>query len=103
MTNYSTTNNRELERMGKALLDNFKGVYLFDQKIPELKEGECCIKNTDNHWIAIYRKDGKLYEYDSFGRDMIGKKYKDANKGIEQDPMSNICGQMSLSHLLRIF
>ena len=58
-----STNNIELEKIGKYLFgDLFKGVYASDQ-MPLLKNNEMCIINTDNkqgvHWIACYRYKNK--------------------------------------------
>ena len=52
----------------------------------ELKDGQIAVLNKDVHWTAVYKKKGKLYEVDSFNRDLLGPRYTDDNvaKGLKQ-------------------
>jgi hypothetical protein len=84
----------------------FRGVFGDKDKMPILKEGECAIINKphNQHWIGIYRKNGILYEYDSFARDMLGSRYKDSDfDGIaDQKIKESNCGQRTISHLVTV-
>ena len=67
-----TTDNIELNKIGKYLFGNkFNGVYSSND-VPVLKNDEMCIVNTDDkegvHWIACYKYRKKTYVYDSFDR-----------------------------------
>ena len=70
--------------------------------VPYLEEGQVCILNKDTHWTATYKKQGKLYEIDSFNRDLLGSKYHDAKvpKSFVQPPFNTDCGQRAMSELI---
>ena len=53
----------------------------------------------DGHWVAIYRLGGKLYEYDSFGRDFLGNEFKDSITRPEQKIQEYNCGQRTLNFI----
>ena len=74
------TNGEDLSKLAKRLWGKrFIGVFVVKSldNIPPLKEGDVAILNTDYHWYGIFKKDGKLYESDSYGMDRLGKRYKD--------------------------
>ena len=48
-----------------------------DNDIPKLENGQFCINNYNHHWTAVYQKNNKLYEFDSYNRDMLGSNYID--------------------------
>jgi len=104
----STTSNYELDEYGYKLLKNYVGTYPSD-KIPNLKNGECCIVNLDksgmagSHWTAIYHYKKNNYFYDSFGRRSITilniETVEDPDYDAEQDINELNCGARSLSFL----
>ena len=63
----------------------YKGILVDDEykKIHNnmLKNGDIYIYNRDQHWSAIFKLNGKLYEYDSYNRDLLGNKFKDYKIG----------------------
>jgi hypothetical protein len=103
----NTTNNIQLDKVGKEMFKNkFGGVYSQDE-IPKSKT-KYYIVNTDTsdkagtHWVAVADK----YIYDSFGRNtkQLGKYFKKhelipTNKNIEQSILENNCGQRCLAYL----
>lgn len=52
----------------------YRGICL-DNDIPALHNGQFCINNFNRHWTAVFRKNNKLYEFDSYNRDMLGRKF----------------------------
>lgn len=112
-----TTFSTDLNRVGKSLLKSkFAGVFPADQ-IPKLtKRTPYAIANLDtsnesgSHWIALARKDGKVYFYDSFGRpnESILPLLKSSGNGIitdsdkdrEQEISETNCGARSVAWLL---
>lgn len=68
----------------------------------ELKNGEKFIYNTGNHWIGLFKKKGKLYEFDSFGRDMLGDQFIDSNKKEIQKMDESNCGQRTINKLSKL-
>ena len=91
-----------LESYGREMFSSrkFRGVFARDE-IPELKEGQGCIVNNQNHdeegehWLALARgsRSGLLLQYDSFGRknflvlgiDDSKDTERDAEQGDEED------------------
>jgi len=69
--------------------------------VPPLKEGQVAILNRELHWFGAYRKNGKLYESDSYNIDELGRKYKDKDvgKGFIQPPSTADCGSRLLVNL----
>ena len=118
MIGNKTTNSIQLLRIGKALLGHrFLGVFPSD-KIPNLRNNECCIVNLDNsrekgsHWTAIYKfNDTKILLYDSFGRNLnkllkvkginTDRTDREQETKILGDRIEEInCGQRSIAWLL---
>jgi hypothetical protein len=117
MIGNKTTYMSELEKAGAKLLKiKFKGVFASD-KIPRLNNLKSyAILNLDrsnepgSHWIAIARKDGITYMYDSFGRhgsQIIPTLYHSGNGRIintdpdpEQQEHETNCGARSLAWLM---
>ena len=109
-----TTDNLQLDKLGKYLFDDkFVGVYSSND-MPVLKNNQMCIVNTDasyekgTHWIACYKYNGRTYCYDSFDRDVksLSKYWKkkhnwvNANRDRDQSYEEMDCGQRSLCFLL---
>ena len=108
-----STDNIQLLSLGKALFDKkFKGIYSSDT-IPNLKNNEMCIVNTDDsskngtHWCSLYKYKNKTYFYDSFDREAksLSKFWKDknwinANTDRDQSYSSETCGQVSMCWLI---
>lgn len=106
------TMNDQLDKLGKQILTGYKGSFPHDVA-PKLKAGECSIVNQDVmggkgiHWLALINVDGKLYGYDSFGRNMnklinYRKPIVNDSKDQEQDlggKLEENCGQRCLSWL----
>ena len=108
----------QLERYGhRELGDAFLGVHMLD-RIPRVLPEQCLIANTDlssqpgEHWVAFYRsRDGKLYQYDSFGRAPArlmpgalkragGGIYGHVDRDAEQRVSEENCGQRCLAWLV---
>ena len=109
-----TTDNIELNKLGKYLfVDKFVGVFSSND-MPVLKNNQMCIVNTDpsyrvgTHWISCCKCNGKTYVYDSFDRDVksLSKYWKNkhnwinANKDRDQAYSENTCGQRSMAWLI---
>ena len=107
-----STDNIELNKVGKYLFGNlFIGVYSADQ-MPLLKNNQMCIVNTDDkagiHWCGCYKYKNKTYVYDSFDRDVksLSKYWKNkhnwinANKDRDQSYSESNCGQRSICWLI---
>jgi hypothetical protein len=101
------TNGEQLESLARYIFGaRFRGVFSPRQKLPVLREAQFVIINkpANQHWIAAYRLRGKLYEYDSFDRDMLGGKYLDGDvdgRADQRISQSN-CGQRVLAHVLTV-
>ena len=76
-----------------------------------IREEQCFILNTDDkkgiHWVAFYKRNKKLYGYDSFNRNInsLSKYWKDkkiisANKDRDQSFLSNECGSRAIAWLI---
>lgn len=101
-----TTNNHLLNQICYKILKNYKGCYPSD-KIPSLKNGECCIANLDkhnqpgSHWVAVVKENNKHYVYDSFGRSgILNKKWESTEDDAEQHIKEMNCGQRSITALI---
>jgi hypothetical protein len=57
----------------------------------------------DRHWTTIYKIGQNFYEYDSFGRDLLGSEFIDAQTHAEQKNTEGNCGQRTLAHLEKVF
>jgi hypothetical protein len=100
------TNGEEISKIMKELFGKrFIGIVQWKstKDVPPLKEGEVVILNKDVHWTAAYKLHGKLYEVDSFNRDLLGSKFKDdrAPASFRQTPTTADCGQRTVSLLVR--
>lgn len=109
-----TTNNDELNKLGKKIFgEKFKGVFSSD-RIPEFKSKEMAIVNLDgsnksgSHWVAFYKENNNLWIYDSFGRSVYSilpvlKKYRgnirEADDDPEQTTSEKNCGHLSMAWL----
>ena len=104
-----STDNIQLNKLGKFLFGKcFLGVYP-SNKIPILKNNEMCILNTDDkkgiHWCACYKYKNKHFIYDSFNRNVknLSKYWKhkntfiNANKDRDQSYEESDCGQRSMA------
>ena len=101
-----TTNNHLLNQICYKILKNYKGCYPSD-KIPSLKNGDCCIANLDkhnqpgSHWVAVVKENNKHYVYDSFGRSgILNKKWESTEDDVEQNIKEMNCGQRSITALI---
>ncbi len=109
------TTSTDLHTFGKRFFGNsFKGVYASD-KIPFLSGiSKYMIVNLDqsyligSHWVAVAKKNNKLYVYDSFGRKtkkilpaLFKKHLKvlDSEYDAEQKVHEQNCGARSLAWL----
>ena len=110
-----TTYNDDLERKGKKIFGSrFLGVFSSDKLPTNIKSREMYIANLDksnesgSHWIAVYKKNNKLYVYDSFGRKSkkiipsiyrkkgASIKIKDTQYDAEQHKKEENCGLRSM-------
>ena len=108
------TYNVDLDKIGKELIPNFKGVYPREEikRIPILKNGQSYIINTGEHWVALYMNGDTLVIYDSFGRKyhelfhtVLSDLYSDivdTENDAEQAIKAETCGQRSLAWLATI-
>ena len=107
------TDNIELYKLGKYIFDKrFIGVFASNE-IPNLKNNEMCIINTDDkkgvHWCCLYKYENNIYFYDSFARSdkLLSKFWKNkkwiiANvNGRDQsiNYTDEMCGQISMAYL----
>jgi len=92
---------------------NFKGVFPRDQ-IPKLMAGQGCIVNNQvlaeggEHWLGLAMfRDGKLLQYDSFGRANFLKlsegTSKDTERDVEQAVKEVNCGNRCAAFLAVFF
>ena len=110
----TTTDNVELERMGRTLLGaKFKGVYASDG-VPALTANKpyAVINNKPapgEHWLGVARvpRTGRVMVYDSFGRShakllpgVLPPGTQDTDRDIEQSVAQTNCGQRSLAWLV---
>ena len=105
------TNGGQLDGLARYLFKkSYKGIYLKRDKLPLLRHhGDFAILNEPEniHWIAIFNLNGKLYEFDSYARDMLGSGFRDFNKnndaiddqGISQEN----CGARVVSMMVSLF
>lgn len=111
-----STNNEQLDYIGKKLMhSNYVGTYSGDI-IPRLKHDQCCILNTKNqdhggeHWCGLYKYHNDTWFFDAFNRpystlNHLWKSYKWTQPSImklEADPSSD-CGQTSIAALYTMY
>ena len=105
------TNNLQLDDICYKIFPNYLGTRSSDQFPKYIKEDQCFILNTDDkkgiHWVAFYKRNKKLYAYDSFSRPVSGlskfwknKKIVSANIDRDQSFLSNECGSRAISWLV---
>lgn len=112
----TTTDNVELEKMGRTLLGmKLKGVYASDG-IPALtaKQPYAVVNNKTaasggEHWLGIARipRTGRVLVYDSYGRShetllpgALPPGSHDTDRDVEQNVSELNCGQRSLAWLV---
>lgn len=109
-----TTYSNDLTAKGKAIFGNrYKGTFPSD-KLPTIRNRQMYIANLDkstmkgSHWVAVYKNEGTLYVYDSYGRkskkiipSLFQKKGRiiDTEYDAEQTNNQNNCGLRSVSAL----
>lgn len=105
------TSEDQLRKVGHALLGkSFKGVFPVD-RLPPLRQGQCCVINLDqsgepgSHWVAVYKSQPYCI-YDSFGRrssnilpSLKTIQVVDSDYDAEQKLSEDNCGQRSLGWL----
>lgn len=100
------TSNTQLENYINSrprLRKLFDGILLnptddaINAKVETMQNRHFIIILRDEHWTAVMRKKGKLIEFDSFGRDLLGPKYDDATNRPEQEMTESNCGQRTLN------
>ena len=109
-----TTYDSELRKIGKKLFGTkFKGVFPSDA-LPVLRNGQCAIMNVDgskepgSHWMSLHKHNGKLYGYDSFGRNMnkLVSKFDrviiNDTKDKEQGDSESNCGQRCVAWICMV-
>ena len=109
-----TTNNNQIKNLMKNLFNcRFKGVFCSDD-MPNLKNYEYCIVNTDNHkqsgthWIGAYKYKNKPFVYDSFDRNVKSlsnfwrhkHNWINASSYRRESYRDKNCGQLSCTFLL---
>lgn len=102
LNNTGITNGEELDNLIKQIFptDSYVGViqYKSVKDLPKLKNNQFALLNKDTHWTIIFKKNDKLYEFDSYGRDMLGKGYRDVKFKNFKQPLTEMnCGQRSVA------
>jgi hypothetical protein len=71
--------------------------------VPKLSEGQVAILNRQIHWTSVYKKNGKLYEIDSYNRDMLGASFKDDKlpSSFKQPFNTADCGSRTIALLIK--
>ena len=118
-----TTNNVELNRLGKMLFgDLFIGVFSSNEFPKYIKNNQMFIINntsskTDGqHWLSFIKSSKskghkpRLYGYDSYNRDIHKlspyfkyKRFVNANSNRDESFVETDCGQRSVAWLLSFF
>ena len=108
------TDNIQLDKLGKYLFGNkFIGTYSSDKIPKNIKNENCLILNNQSskqkgeHFIAVYKRDNKLYGYDTFNRPIknLSKFWKNkhiinANNDRDQGFSEENCGSRSMAWLI---
>jgi len=84
---------------------SFKGIYGSTDKLPKLRESQCILVNApgnNEHWVGACVKNGVMYEYDSFNRDVLGRGYVDGDfdDRADQRLQESNCGQRTIAYLV---
>ena len=108
------TNNLEIEKICYKIFDkDFLICGSSDQMPKYIKEEQCFILNTESskskgiHWCAFYKRNKKLYGYDSFNRNINSlspywkhKKIISANRDRDQSFKESSCGSRAISWII---
>jgi len=102
-----TTDSDILDYIKKSpkLRPHFMGIFTntrqLNRSLYKFRRGDFAIMNRDVHWSAIYRdpQDGRIKEYDSFGRDLWGAQFIDTYVKDKQQVLDSDCGQRTLEFL----
>lgn len=90
------------------LRPHFRGIFTnvkdLSKVIYRFGIGDFALMNRDVHWTTIYKdpKNGKLMEYNSFGRDIWGPNFKNVPIDNPQKAIESDCGQRTLRHLEKV-
>ena len=103
------TNGEQLDGLSRRLFGgNYKGLYGEFDNFPHLDNNEFIIVNKPNnqHWISIFNRGGKMYEFDSFARDLMGGKYIDFNTrydNIKEQKINELnCGARTVAMIMTL-
>ena len=110
----SITDNHKLDKLGSLLFGtNYIGTFSSDYFPHHIKNEQCFIMNNKSsrsvgeHFVPFYKKDGKLYGYDTFNRPVhsLSKYWAniniiDANTKRDQSWKEKDCGSRSMAFLL---
>ena len=108
------TDNIQLDKLGSLLFGKqYLGTFSSDQFPKYIKNEKCFILNNKaskqkgEHFIAFFKKDNKLYGYDSFNRRVKSlskywwnKHIVNANKDRDQSYEESNCGSRCMSFLI---
>lgn len=105
-----STSDTQIDNTMKEVFPNkYMGIFV-DSKPAHVPEGKIAIlfdgPRELGHWRAVYRKNGVLYEYDSYQRDVEGATYRDGwkeTKVRKQGPHETNCGQRTINFLMKVF
>lgn len=104
-----TTGKQLYDLASRLFGSKFKGIH-FRDRLPNLKHhGDFAIVNEpmNEHWISVFNYNGKLYEFDSFGRDMLGVPYHDFNvvgDAISEQRLDQAdCGARVIAMMVTLF
>ena len=113
----STTNNIQLDSIGKYLLGkNYLGTFSSDKFPKNIKNENCFILNNKSskeageHFISVYKRNGKLYGYDTYNRPIkslskfwLDKKIINANEDRDESMTEKNCGSRAMAWILSFF
>jgi len=103
ITNGEQINNYLLKKFPTTV---YRGI-IIDNEIPQLQDNQFVINNQDRHWTAIYKKNGVLQEFDSYGRDMLptikDTYIKPENRQGASGSDYQDCGQRTIARMLITF
>ena len=108
------TNNHQLDKLGMYLFDgDYLGTFSSNKFPGHILNEQCFIINNKSsrtngeHWIAVYKRNGKVYGYDSFNRSIHNmskfwnnKHIINANTNRDQSYTENSRGARSMAWLI---
>ena len=109
------TNNIEFDNFCYKVFghDKYLGTMSSDKMPKYIKEEQCFILNTEPsnksgmHWVSFYKRNKRLYAYDSFSRPVTSlskfwkfKKIISANKDRDQSILSSECESRAICWLI---